>query len=184
VEVVLINGEPYFVAADVCNALDLQNPSARLREHLDDDEYLPYAVRRAGQQRLVNMVNESGLYNLIFQSRKPNARKFRKWVTSEVLPEIRKKGMYLSKETEKALQNDIIRLTGEMLQWKQASEVYKELYYSLTHTYAGLSDVFSRTFDNYLSLQKSVIKGKSKMAKNKEDLELVNNRLKVLLAKL
>jgi prophage antirepressor-like protein len=184
VEVVLINGEPYFVATDVCNALDLQNPTNILKKTLDKDEYLPYTVYRSGQQRLVNVVNESGLYNLIFQSRKPNARKFRKWITSEVLPEIRKKGMYLSKETEKALKGEILRLTGEMLQWKQASEQYKKLYYSLTHTHAGLSDVFSRTFDNYLSLQKSVIKSKSKIAKNKENLELVNIRLKVLLAKL
>jgi prophage antirepressor-like protein len=109
VEVVLINGEPYFVAADVCNALDLQNPTNILKKTLEKDEYLPYTVYRSGQQRLVNVVNESGVYNLIFQSRKPNARKFRKWITSEVLPEIRKKGMYLSKETEQALQNEIAK---------------------------------------------------------------------------
>jgi prophage antirepressor-like protein len=102
VEIVLINGEPYFVAVDVCNALDLQNPTNILKKTLDKDEYLPYIVYRLGQQRLVNVVNESGLYNLIFQSRKPNARKFRKWITSEVLPAIRKRGVYLTKKKEES----------------------------------------------------------------------------------
>lgn len=94
VQVVLINGEPHFVAADVCHALLLQNPTNILRKTLEADEYLPYTVYRAGQQRLVNVVTESGLYALIFQSRKTVAKKFRKWVTSEVLPAIRKTGKF------------------------------------------------------------------------------------------
>ena len=82
------------MAVDVCNALDVQNPTERVKVTLDDDEYLPYVIHRSGQQRTVNVVTESGLYALILKSRKPNTRKFRKWITSEVLPSIRKTGSY------------------------------------------------------------------------------------------
>ena len=90
---VLINNEPCFVAVEVCQALDLTNPTDRLKS-LDDDEKLTYVLDRSGQNRLVNLVNESGLYHLIFISRKPTAAKFRQWITKEVIPSIRKTGRY------------------------------------------------------------------------------------------
>jgi prophage antirepressor-like protein len=91
----VINNEPWFVAKDVCDALNLSNVTESLRG-LDEDEKLTSAVLRAGQNREMNLVNESGLYSLIFQSRKPEAKSFRKWVTSEVLPAIRKTGAYVN----------------------------------------------------------------------------------------
>ena len=94
IQTLLIGGEPHFIAIDVCNVLELQNPSDILKKVLEKEEYLTYIVDRSGQNRKVNMVNESGLYALIFQSRKPNAKLFRKWVTSEVLPALRKKSKY------------------------------------------------------------------------------------------
>jgi len=96
VQVVTINGNPYFVASDVCHILGLQNPTERLKTVLEDDEYFPYVVHRGRGNRNANIVNESGLYALIFQSRKPIAKAFRKWVTSEVLPAIRKTGAYVA----------------------------------------------------------------------------------------
>ncbi len=87
------NGEPWLVAVDVCQILGLSQPTRAL-DGLDEDEKLTLLIVRAGQKREVNCVNESGLYNLIFKSRKPEAKTFRKWVTSEVLPSIRKKGIY------------------------------------------------------------------------------------------
>ena len=93
IQVEIINQNPWFVAADVCNALNLGNVTESIRK-LDDDEKLTSIVLRSGQNREVNLVNESGLYNLIFQSRKPEAKAFRKWVTAEVLPTIRKTGRY------------------------------------------------------------------------------------------
>ena len=90
---VLINNQPYFVAVEVCEILDLKNPTDRLKS-LDEDEKLTYELHRSGQRREVNLVNESGLYNLIFRSNKPEAKAFRKWVTSEVLPSLRKTGTY------------------------------------------------------------------------------------------
>lgn len=96
---VLINNMPFFVAVEVCEILELGNVSEAIRR-LDDDEKLTSVLMRAGQNREVNLVNESGLYNLIFQSRKPAAKLFRKWVTSEVLPAIRKTGKFELKVTE------------------------------------------------------------------------------------
>lgn len=90
---VLINNLPYFVAVEVCDILGLSNPTKALYG-LDNDEKLTLPMVRAGQKREVNLVNESGLYNLIFRSNKPEAKAFRKWVTSEVLPAIRRTGSY------------------------------------------------------------------------------------------
>lgn len=88
-----IDGEIWFAAVDVCNVLGLTNTTEALRS-LDDDEKLTSVLLRAGQNRPVNLLNESGLYALIFKSRKESAQQFRKWVTKEVIPSIRKKGYY------------------------------------------------------------------------------------------
>lgn len=93
VRVVDIDGEPWFVAADVCRVLALTNTSEAVK-CLDDDEQSKYCLGSGGSDRVI--INESGLYNLIFRSRKPEAKKFRKWVTAEVLPSIRKTGAYVA----------------------------------------------------------------------------------------
>lgn len=94
--VVMRDGEPWFVAADVCTALDHSNVTQALKR-LDEDEQALISnegIHRGSDQ--VNVVNESGLYSLILGSRKPEAKKFKKWVTSEVLPAIRKTGRYVA----------------------------------------------------------------------------------------
>jgi prophage antirepressor-like protein len=90
---VILKSEIWFVAPEVCEFLEIRNVSDAIQT-LEPDEKLVSAIPRAGQKRSVNLVNESGLYNLIFKSRKEGARRFRKWVTSEVLPAIRKDGYY------------------------------------------------------------------------------------------
>ncbi len=100
VRTVCINGEPWFAAADVCRALDIRN-SSMATERLDADEKMTlklsesHKAQRGGAQKL-NFVNEPGLYTLIFGSRKLEARAFRKWIVSEVIPSIRKNGGYLT----------------------------------------------------------------------------------------
>ena len=84
-----IEGEVWFIASEVCKLLAIQNVP-RAVSSLDDDEKLLYQIRIAGQLRKVNIVSESGLYALVFQSKKPSAKQFRKWVTKEVIPSIRK----------------------------------------------------------------------------------------------
>jgi prophage antirepressor-like protein len=90
----VIKGEPWFVAKDVCEVLDLNNSSQAI-SRLDDDEKGVISSDTPGGKQTLATVNESGLYSLIFQSRKPASRKFKRWVTSEVLPSLRKYGRYV-----------------------------------------------------------------------------------------
>lgn len=93
IRVQVINDEPWFVAKDVCAALGIVNHLDAIGR-LDDDEKGGSVVTTPSGEQTMKIVSESGLYNLIFQSRKPEAKAFRKWVTSEVLPSIRKTGGY------------------------------------------------------------------------------------------
>lgn len=104
------SGEPWFVLADVCRVLEISNPSDAARR-LDEDERMTldttdgHSGRRGGAQS-ITIINESGLYSLILTSRKPEAKRFKKWVTGIVLPAIRKDGGYIAGEEKLA--------TGEM----------------------------------------------------------------------
>ena len=93
VRAVLRDGEPWFVAADVCAALEIADVRQAV-ERLDDSERGGCTVPTPGGPQEVRAVNESGMYALIFTSRKPEAQRFRRWVTSEVLPSIRRTGRY------------------------------------------------------------------------------------------
>ncbi len=88
-----VDGNPWFVAKDLCDYLELTDVNKSL-ERLDDDEKLTRKVFVSGQNRSMWFVNESGMYALIIRSSKPKAREFRKWITNEVLPSIRKTGAY------------------------------------------------------------------------------------------
>lgn len=90
-------GEPWFVLADLCKVLELSNPSM-VAKKLDKDERAKSDLGL--QERNVTLVNESGMYAVILRSDKPQAKPFRKWVTSEVLPSIRKTGNYAVQQTE------------------------------------------------------------------------------------
>lgn len=89
----VVDGEPLFCLVDVCKVLDIQNPS-KVAQRLDDDERTKLELGRQGE---TNFITESGLYAVILRSDKPNAKSFRRWVTFEVLPSIRKTGNYSAK---------------------------------------------------------------------------------------
>lgn len=93
IRTVMQNDEPWFVAADVCRALELGNVSMAI-ERLDEDERTLISIEGASNGLPVNAVNEPGLYTLILGSRKPEAKAFKRWITHEVLPAIRKTGIY------------------------------------------------------------------------------------------
>lgn len=93
VRTVLVGGEPWFVAKDVCEVLDISKHRDAVAR-LDDDERGPVLVDTPGGPQQMIAVNEPGLYALIMTSRKPEARQFKRWVTHEVLPSIRRTGMY------------------------------------------------------------------------------------------
>lgn len=93
VKTIQLNNEIYFVGKDICDVLEHSNPSGAIGR-LDDDEKLTYTMFISGQNREVLLINESGLYSLVLTSRKPEAKRFKKWITGEVLPSIRKTGGY------------------------------------------------------------------------------------------
>lgn len=90
----MIDDEPWFVAKDVCMLLDLSNPRDILAKVLDDDEKGVDTIYTPGGKQQMSIINESGLYHLIFVSRKPEAKTIRRWVTGTVLPSIRRTGSY------------------------------------------------------------------------------------------
>ena len=102
IRVQVINGETWFVAKDVCDRLGIEYHRDALTR-LDNDERGSVLLDTLGGRQKVAAVNESGLYSLVFQSRKPGAKKFRKWVTMEVLPSIRRTGSYSVKPVRKRL---------------------------------------------------------------------------------
>lgn len=93
VRTIQIDGEPWFVLTDVCRELEISN-SRMAADRLENDELMSVKLTSGGQRREMTIVNESGLYTVILRSDKPQAKPFRKWVTSEVLPSIRKHGSY------------------------------------------------------------------------------------------
>ena len=96
------NGEPWFVAKDVCDVLEIRNTSQAL-QRLDEDERSMFNIGRQGD---VNIINEYGLYSLVLASRKPEAKQFKRWVTHEVIPSIRKHGAYMTPDAlEQAISN-------------------------------------------------------------------------------
>ncbi|MBM6533950.1 ORF6C domain-containing protein [Streptococcus dysgalactiae subsp. equisimilis] len=95
VRTLTINNEPYFVGKDVADILGYQNPQKAIRDHVDFDDKLTEQIVQSGQNREMIIINESGLYSLILSSKLPQAKEFKRWVTSEVLPQIREQGAYV-----------------------------------------------------------------------------------------
>lgn len=117
VRVMDLGGEPYFVLKDVCDALEIER-GTRIAERLDEDEVRQTSViDSVGRAQQTYIVNESGLYNVILRSDKPQAKQFKKWITSEVLPSIRKRGAYMTDDAlERAITDPdfLIRLATEL----------------------------------------------------------------------
>lgn len=116
VRTLVLNNEPWFVGKDVAEVLGYSNPQKAVRDHIDDDDKtLNESFTVNGTQGV--LINESGLYSLILSSKLPNAKAFKRWVTSEVLPSIRRTGAYMTKSvTEKALTDPdfLIQLATEL----------------------------------------------------------------------
>ncbi|MEB4814601.1 DNA-binding protein [Bacillus thuringiensis] len=135
----VVQGEDvWFVAQDVCDVLGI-NKQRDAYSRLDEDERGAVLVDTLGGQQNVNAINESGLYSLILRSRKPQAKAFKKWVTSEVLPSIRKHGAYMTPNTINALLQDpdlIIGLASQLKQEQQARQIAEQKNLMLTQQIA------------------------------------------------
>lgn len=121
------NGEPWFVAKDVCDVLGCTNASKAISDHVDSEDKLNNESLSSLGQRGGWLVNESGLYSLVLSSKLPTAKEFKRWVTHEVLPSIRKHGAYMTQQTlDKALTSPdfLIQLATKL---KEEQEKVKEL---------------------------------------------------------
>lgn len=94
VRIVQQNGEPWFIGKDVAEILGYSNTKDAIAKHVDDEDKLGSQIATSGQNRNMTIINESGLYSLILSSKMPKAKEFKRWVTSEVIPAIRKTGGY------------------------------------------------------------------------------------------
>lgn len=131
VRTVTIDNEPWWVLADVCKVLELTNPTM-VAKKLDEDERSKFDLGRQGEAVIIN---ESGLYNVILRSDKPQAKPFRKWVTSEVLPAIRKHGAYMTPETlEEAILNPdyLIKIATALKEEKEKNKALQVVNSNLT----------------------------------------------------
>ena len=129
IRTLLINDEPWFVVIDVTEILAYSNPSKALSDHVDEEDKLNNKSLSSLGQRGGWIINESGLYSLILSSKLPTAKKFKKWVTSEVLPSIRKHGAYMTNETlEEALTSPdfLIKLATELKKEKEQRQALEK----------------------------------------------------------
>ncbi len=119
---VMIGDEPWFVGKDVAEALGYANPKNAVPKHVLDEDKLSTQIEYAGQRRMVTVINESGLYALIFGSKLESAKRFKRWVTSEVLPAIRRTGHYeMSRQKELISANEL----AGILKRKQCKVCYR-----------------------------------------------------------
>ena len=123
IRVLTIKNEPYFVGKDVASVLGYKDTSDALKKHVDSDDKLTRRFADSGQNREMYIINESGLYSLILSSKLPTAKRFKRWVTGEVLPAIRKHGAYLTEQkVEEILTNPdtIIKLATRLKEEREA----------------------------------------------------------------
>ncbi len=129
-----IDNHTWFVANDVINILELKEDSVKILEALDDEERFSKRLFRNGQRQFVDLISESGLYALIFRSNTKNAKKFRKWVTNQVLPLIRVRGYYSVKRFE--IPNFVLRFNDN---WDRIEPGY----------FSVLSELFIRLYGRF-----------------------------------
>ena len=125
---------PLFVANDVCSALGFGNGRQAIASHVDPEDLIKSEIETAGGRQVVNCVNESGLYALIFGSKLESAKRFKRWVTSEVLPAIRKTGRYEAQETitpaeQRAIQREVA------IRAHKTSSNYRTIYRAIKARY-------------------------------------------------
>ena len=125
VRTLTVDGEPYFVGKDVAEILGYSNTQKAIRDHVDDEDKLTERIVLSGQNREIIIINESGLYSLILSSKLPAAKKFKHWITAEVIPSIRKHGAYMTEQTiEQALTNPdfLIQLATQLKTEKEKNK--------------------------------------------------------------
>lgn len=119
--IVDLEGNPWWVAADVCAVLGIANVGNTLARLDSGDIHSADVVDSAGRRQATRIVNESGLYDLVLDSRKPEARRFRRWITSEVLPSLRRDGSYAIAANRPPSQIDVLRAALDQIEAAQVT---------------------------------------------------------------
>ncbi|NVO88911.1 phage antirepressor KilAC domain-containing protein [Lactobacillus rhamnosus] len=123
IQTLIIAGEPYFIGKNIAQVLGYRNPPKAIRDHVDAEDKLTERIVLSGQNREVIVINESGLYSLILSSKLPTAKEFKRWVTAEVLPTIRRHGAYMTDAKIEQVLSDpdtIIQLATQLKNERQA----------------------------------------------------------------
>lgn len=168
VRAIAIDGEPWFVGKDVAEALGYSNTRKAIRDHLDDDEKMEERIvtPSRGKQKMT-LINESGLYALILSSKLESAKKFKKWVTSEVLPSIRKNGGYIygqeNMSEDELLSRALILANSRILSLESKNEQLEEEKQDVTF----LSELFVGSKDRWLTTEIANYYGMSAVKFNK-----------------
>ena len=145
VRVVTIDGEPWFVLADLCKVLDIA-ASGRLAARLDEGMRQTHTLETAGGRQRMTIVSEAGMYEVVIRSDKPEAAAFRRWITSEVLPSIRKHGGYLTPEKAEEIISDpdVIIELAQAVKRERSARISME---SLIHELEPKADMYDRFLD-------------------------------------
>ena len=161
VRMVMIEDNPYFVGKDVAEILGYKNPNEAIQDHVDNEDKFLRSSMGSEMLKLFSSVkdiqtkfgrqdnwfiNESGVYALVFSSKLPTAKKFKRWVTSEVLPSIRKHGAYMTEQTvEKALTSPdfLIQLATNLKKEQEARQEAEAKNFKLEHEVVGLNEKIS-----------------------------------------
>ncbi|VMZ37039.1 gp15 [Streptococcus pneumoniae] len=127
VRTVMFDDEPWFVGKDIAEILGYVNSRDALAKHVDEDDKLTSQIATAGQMRNQTVINESGLYSLILSSKLPQAKEFKRWVTSEVLPAIRKQGGFIREDLDEDA--FIALFTGQKKLREQQTSMLEDIDY-------------------------------------------------------
>ena len=168
VRAIAIDGEPWFVGKDVAEALGYAKPRNAISTNVDDDDALKWGVTdKLGRKQNTTIINESGLYALILSSKLDSAKKFKKWVTSEVLPSIRKNGGYIygqeNMSEDELLSRALILANSRILSLESKNEQLEEEKQDVTF----LSELFVGSKDRWLTTEIANYYGMSAVKFNK-----------------
>lgn len=167
VRAIAIDGEPWFVGKDVAEALGYKNSRNAVPKHVDEEDKLSTQIEYAGQKRNVTVINESGLYSLILSSKLDSAKRFKRWVTSEVLPSIRKNGGYIygqeNMSEDELLSRALILANSRILSLESKNEQLEEEKQDVTF----LSELFVGSKDRWLTTEIANYYGMSAVKFNK-----------------
>lgn len=168
VRAIAIDGEPWFVGKDVAEALGYKNQRDAIKKQVEVEDKRPnVAIYDGRQNRKMTIINESGMYSLILSSTLPSAKKFKKWVTSEVLPSIRKNGGYIygqeSMSEDELLSRALILANSRILSLESKNEQLEEEKQDVTF----LSELFVGSKDRWLTTEIANYYGMSAVKFNK-----------------